>query len=116
MDTCRECGGPADPLHPQLMKDEKLCFRCWHWLRLVAVKDKPTTVRAKGHHYQMGDDRDPFPGFAGATWTVKFHDGRVVTTKNLWHQGEVPEHFRERLPDNAEFVVDPDMAGRVMPA
>jgi hypothetical protein len=40
----------------------------------------------------------------GARSTIRFRDGRSVVTHNLWCQGEVPAHFREALPDNAEFI------------
>lgn len=31
-------------------------------------------------------------------------DEEVLTTSNLWHNGPVPERWRDRLPDTAEFV------------
>lgn len=43
-------------------------------------------------------------GFGGGKWVVRFHDGREVVTHNLWHVGTIPPPFRDRLPDNAEFV------------
>jgi hypothetical protein len=118
--TCVECGAEGDAnrfLHnfAQSMFEKRLCFTCHHWVKLLELRDDPKTVRAKNHHYRIGSEGDPFPGFAGTKFGVKFTDGRVITTTNLWHQGEIPERFRARLPDNAEFVKDPDMAGRRMP-
>ena len=73
-------------------------------------------VRALGHHYQLASEgaSQGERGFGGKVFEVRFFDGRVVVTHNLWHQGEVPAHFRARLPDNAVFAEDPDMKGRRM--
>jgi len=48
-------------------------------------------------------DQHPFLGCAGRRFWIRFFDGRTITTNNLWCQGEIPEEFREELPDNAEF-------------
>lgn len=33
-----------------------------------------------------------------------YADGTEVVTNDLWAQGVIPAHFRDRLPDNAEFL------------
>ena len=114
---CVECGteGDANKFLRDVARslfEQKLCFTCHHWARLLELADDPKTVRAKGHHYRIGPEGEPFSGFAGTKFVVKFYDGRVVTTTNLWHQGEIPERFRGRMLDNAVFEKDPDMAGR----
>ena len=43
-------------------------------------------------------------GYCGAKHMIKFKDGRVIATKNLWCQGEIPKQWKEKLKDNAEFV------------
>lgn len=75
---------------------------------------EPDQVRIEGKLYQIRpsppqDPRLPFPsrsghGFAGAEFIIRFHDGRVVRTDNLWSYGPIPEEYRESLPDNAVFV------------
>lgn len=40
----------------------------------------------------------------GRKFHIQMHDGQVIETTELWHQGTIPEHFRERLPDNANFL------------
>jgi len=47
---------------------------------------------------------EPFKGFGGRDFSIKFYDGRDIKTSNLWYQGEIPERFKEFLSDNAEFV------------
>jgi len=49
--------------------------------------------------YKDGD----FRGFGGKEFKITFKDGREMTCNNLWHRGEIPERFLERLPDNAVF-------------
>ena len=34
---------------------------------------------------------------------IRFKDGHTITTNNLWCHGTIPEDFRNKLPDNAEF-------------
>lgn len=99
--TCPECGKTVKIYD----KAGTVCYRCQFWLLKAQNKDHPDFVRCRGWHYIIGDDKNHVGerGFAGRTFTIKFKDGRVVTTSNLWGQGEIPERFRERLPDNAEF-------------
>lgn len=88
--------------HPYL-KDN--CFTCNFWAEKIEAVNDPRSVRIDGGHYWIGDE-DPtnrFRGFGGRRFNIKFHDGREVQTTNLWHQGQIPEHFRDILPDNAEW-------------
>ena len=63
----------------------------------------------QGHHYVIGGEKEftgfgrGVRGFSGRKFQIKFFDGRVVTTTNLWTQGRIPPKFRHQLPDNAEF-------------
>ena len=33
-------------------------------------------------------------------------EGRIVKSTNLWHNGTIPENFRDVLTDNAEFIIN----------
>src|SRR3954467_4010293 len=66
-------------------------------------------VRSHGHHYlakpKVNNRRDrDLLGFGGRDWEIRFLDGEVIETNNLWHQGEIPLALRSVLPDNAEFI------------
>jgi hypothetical protein len=76
------------------------------WLQWVETRNDPNCVRVNGVHYYICDEASisTFRGFAGRKFTVKFNDGRVVTTTNMWHQGDIPAALREQLPDNAAFI------------
>jgi hypothetical protein len=81
------------------------CFTKHYWLERVKNKDSKRQVIAKGVVYQISDENDisGFRGFDGAKFVIHFFDGRKVFTSNLWHNGTVPDEFRDQLPDNAEF-------------
>ena len=106
---CRECGDVLDTQVPKAMADrivhEQCCLDCLEWLRIVEDKDSGRCFTATGHHYTIAPDeskgREHLAGFGGARFRILFSDGREVVSRNIWHTGKVPAHFRERLPDNA---------------
>lgn len=106
--TCSECskevevGRFSEPTNGEMIKQE-LCFNCHFWTKRVEEFDNYHRFVANGTHYTIADEHSPssFRGYGGARWVVTFYDGREVLTSNLWCQGDVPEHFRARLPDTA---------------
>lgn len=71
----------------------------------IASRNKPIII--KGRAYFIDPDESDAPqyrGMNGAKFTIRFFDGTTVTTRNLWHNGDVPKEFRHRLPDTAEFI------------
>jgi hypothetical protein len=89
------------------LRDHQICFNCHFWWEKVDYADKPWVARIDGTHYIIGREPaspDEFQGFGGAEFRIRFHDGREVTSHNLWCQGDIPPHFRNRLLDNAEFI------------
>lgn len=80
------------------------CFHIDFWNDLIPKKEDPKSVRIDGEHYWLGNNTDRWRGFGGREFKIKFHDGRIVETTNLWHNGTIPESFRDKLPDNAEFI------------
>lgn len=87
---------------------KQLCFGCDYWLGKVNVSSSHRQVRVAGKCYYIGaessEDRSG-RGFGGRRFLIRFHDGRgEVVTTNLWHNGEIPLLFRDRLPDNAVFI------------
>mgnify|MGYP003344652921 CR=1 FL=1 len=43
--------------------------------------------------------------------SIKMNDGKEFTTNNLWYQGVIPDYFKSKIPDNAEFVETPEAVG-----
>lgn len=75
------------------------------------LKDRQDAVVIDGVHYRIGDT--PYPergnGFGGNKYVIHYlNSDKVVKTRDLWHQGTVPQEYRQVLPDSAEFVVEED--------
>lgn len=112
--NCRLCGGEVRQSYYQDVQTEmnsrQLCFDCNFWQEKADCANDPASVRINGVQYFIGKEvlpTDPdkwWRGFGGRRFVVAFSDGRVVETTNLWCSGDIPEHFREKLPDNACFA------------
>jgi len=88
---------------------ENICHSCHFWNGYVRIKNDPAIARIRGKHYKVVKETGPdYPasckGYGGSRFIIRWNDGREITTTNLWHQGEIPDHFRAELPDNAIFV------------
>jgi len=105
--VCHECGKPIWLMwldNAELIRLRE-CFRCHHWLSLIRRGTGIVRMfNGAPHHYMVGDRKEsgPFNGFGGNKYTIRMHDGRTIETCDLWHQGEIPERFWDRLPVNAE--------------
>ena len=109
--NCGECQeritGP--PLNHDMVR-RGLCYNCNFWEIWVERKDHPDyeshIARINGEQYLLGPE-DTFArprGMGGVHKVILFKDGRTVESTNVWHNGMIPLHFRNRLPDNATFV------------
>ncbi len=111
IDSCVECkqshkGNWSKDLAYRLQL-KQLCFYCDFWLRKLNTSVSHRQVRVKGGCYYIGDEGGgdwAGRGFGGARFHIRFHDGREVVTTNLWHNGEIPSLFLDRLSDNAVFI------------
>lgn len=110
--SCGECGNPlkdtwVEPVKTRIL-EEQVCHGCLHWLDLVRSKDEPNHFVVDGWHYTYEPDDPPgkrrFSGFGGRRHNIRFPDGRVVVSHNVWTQGKIPDRFRDRLPDSATFL------------
>lgn len=111
--VCRECGDTEDRRFIESvmskMLERQLCHTCNFWAEWVERKDEPEVARIGGWHYRVHSMTKPgvpahCKGFGGRLHTVVWDSGWKATTDDLWGQGEIPAHFRDRLPDNAVFV------------
>lgn len=110
--TCSYCGKNDNPKYfesdkeiSSVMRVNHACFTCAYWLAAALKKDDPCSVRVKGVQYWVGDEKSICErGFGGSYHKIRFADGRVVETTNLWYNGEVPSFMKGALQDNAEFV------------
>lgn len=80
-----------------------------YWTKLID-QDIPNRLVINGVHYthegmKVGVRKD-WRGSNGRLFTIKLKDGTIIKTNSLWHQGTIPEQFRNQLPNNAEFIND----------
>ncbi len=80
------------------------CEDCSFWLEKLYLPQEYSNRRVivNGVHYLISESS--IKGFGGAKFKIKFFDGRVIKTNNLWEQGKIPAHFRSVLKDNAVFI------------
>jgi hypothetical protein len=108
--VCSACGKVEDPSNWANEKDMRarhFCFNCNFWqdqLDLDHSGEREFAV-IDGCHYVIAPDTcGHFKGMGGALHKIEFNDGRVVVTRNLWCQGEIPEKWKCEFPNNAKFV------------
>ena len=111
MITCHVCGKSEEPSWGDdtnaEMRRRSLCFTCLFWTHHLE-SPLPHSVVIAGVHYVIGDEAPlgSTRGFGGQRYVIRFPDGSVTETTNLWMQGRIPDAFREQLPDTAAFVRD----------
>lgn len=112
---CRKCGeidhaGPVERNERgALMRRLRFCSNCCFWRNraLVGFRQPDTHITVAGVCYFIDRENggESFRGFGGARHRIRFlKTGRVVESTNLWFNGQVPERWRNFLPDTAEFL------------
>lgn len=97
--VCRICTDSfrRDLVGNQHVPDNHLCGNCQFWYEHWLTRDDKAVVRVDGRHYRMTF----MPGIKA---TIVFHDGSVIKTDCLWHQGTIPAIWVGLgLTDNATF-------------
>ena len=90
---------------PRYSKD--LCHTCNIWKETVdSDKLSKNVVIINGEHYLIDNSESQIKGFSGRPFKIRFNNGKIVTTNNLWHQGRIPIAWQKYLPDNAQFLID----------
>lgn len=79
--------------------EKQLCLICDHFDGLIG-----NSTVINGQVYSIGEEDAFWKGMYGRYYKIRYFDGETIETTNLWHRGEVPEYFKNDLPDNAEFV------------
>lgn len=112
--TCIICGKEIkESKYSNAVLCSSECFHVDYWNEKIEDKDNPNIVRIDGTQYYIGKEtgEHEFKGYGGRTFGVKFFDGRLVKTTCLWHNGEIPEEYKELLPNNAKFIESDNVRG-----
>jgi hypothetical protein len=93
------------------------CFECAFWREKVREQKEgtePNRCIVDGHVYYPypGTDHSGYLGFGGAVFHFRKNSGEEILSNNVWHEGDVPAHFRPQLPDNAVLVKDHPLGWR----
>lgn len=89
-----------------LMKQRELCFQCAFWIDKIEKPPEYAEV-VNGSHFTFHPwNNSPlaFQGSGGHAFYIIRENGSVLKSNNVWRQGDVPERFREQLPDTARFI------------
>lgn len=92
--------------HLDLILERGICFHCAFYEDKVA---NPSPVIIDGSFYSPGNRRSgTFRGMGGRRFDIEFidgpHKGKRITTFDLWSGGTMPQHWKEKLKDNAIFL------------
>lgn len=99
----------CEPYKSQMLS-RKLCFKCNFWHEYSEDASNPRHFVIGSQHYCLGTGNGG--GFGGRKFLIqRIGCEDIIETKDLWAQGVIPEHFRERLPDTATFVERPKPVG-----
>jgi hypothetical protein len=79
-----------------------VCHGCDIWMGYFLDRRRPDSAVIEGQQYTIGPKNARFKGMGGNKVVIKFYDGRTVTTDNLWHNGKIPEIFKNIMPNNAD--------------
>ena len=87
------------------IKEHGECFECSLWRERLSLVNNPNVTIIDGTMYTIGDENEKsaFRGFGGDKFVIRFKDGREVTTTNLWCGGKIPEYWKPKFPNNADF-------------
>lgn len=109
-DICKVCGRAYDLDKPHYAGHicSDACFNKNFWEEKIAHLDEHPIIDGVCYHLDRKNLHGGFAGFkgfGGRRFKIKFlATGEVVETTNLWHNGEVPAEYRDRMPDSAVFV------------
>lgn len=126
---CKVCGNefaPAGHYDRVRLIKTGVCADCDTWITLWQQRDNESHARIGGHHFIIGNSMDNYvidpndtlqsivakfntmprgaAGMGGTKAVIRFNDGRVIITNDLWHQGEIPADFAGVLSNNATFL------------
>lgn len=94
-----------------IMERDGVCYHCAFWIRMYEQhKNDPNWLIIDGTSYianpfvpNTNNMTRRFMGFGGRTMEAIKNSGEKVISNDWWYQGEIPECFRDIMPDNAKW-------------
>jgi hypothetical protein len=85
------------------------CFDEYFWREKIDEykKDHSKIIVANHRCYYIEDEKSSgsFRGFGGHQFNIRLKNtDEVITTTNLWFNGDIPAKYQSELVDNGEFV------------
>ena len=93
-----------------IMEEDNVCFSCAWWIKRAGMQNNSQSVITNIDNiftaYWLGDEdaSNHFRGCDGRLFTIKFANGKIVKTTNLWCNGEIPKYIEDMFTVNAEFI------------
>jgi len=89
------------------MREHRVCHQCAYWLDII--NNPPINMEVIGGYVYIANPfvHRPFQtikGCFGKEFYIRKLDKIILRVNNLWNLGKIPERFRERLPDTANFL------------
>jgi len=106
---CVECGESVNSdscFGGKDMESRQLCFNCNFWLGKLPLTNRHVVIDGGLYFIGNEDKGEIFRGFGGRKFTIKRNNGEIIKTTNLWHNGKIPDRFKDKFPDNAEFMTE----------
>lgn len=108
-ESCKECSHLISTTYNEPHKSEmisrNICLRCNIWTNKLNTLPDPNCFVVNGGVYNVKPNIDGpggFKGFGGREF--RFIKNSVLTiSHNVWFNGQVPVHFKDRIKDNATF-------------
>jgi hypothetical protein len=115
MDLCSHCGSVIEIEKyagetPKQMIENKACFDCNFYIELSKKQEEGRSlITSKFEHYMDGGNVQDSVlqaalGHGGTVFKIEKTSGEVLSTNNLWFQGEIPEHLHYLFTPNFKFV------------
>jgi hypothetical protein len=116
--VCLKCGSEenVDPTEymncpiRDIMEKNDWCYYCSFWQNLYNEnKDNPRWIRVDGSSWILGEEVKKVGtgwglGCGGRRLYFEKTEGNkkiLLTSNNCWHQGDIPDVFKDIMPDNA---------------
>lgn len=111
-EPCSVCGSPYSLAYSNKVSliKHKMCFSCDFWRGKIEQRT-PDHVCVAGHFYRLATgspSENRVLGHGGREFFVRRHgEAEIKVFNNVWHAGEIPPAFRDRLKDDADFLSAP---------